>query len=71
LVSAAPGSAANRYLRLVISQSLGLTQTGLVLGIARALPTDPATFRGVAILFAVVASVAGLIPARVPPESTR
>lgn len=65
-------------LRLVLMQALGLTTAGLAIGIGGAVAltrvmrsllfhvsaTDPATFAGVALFFAMVALAAGLVPAR-------
>jgi putative ABC transport system permease protein len=65
-------------LRLVLIQALGLTAAGLAIGIGGAVAltrvmrsllfhvsaTDPATFAGVALFFAIVALAAGLVPAR-------
>jgi putative ABC transport system permease protein len=65
-------------LRLVIGEGMALTGAGIALGLAAALaltrwmksllfsvePTDPTTFAGVALLLALVALMACVIPAR-------
>jgi predicted permease len=72
------GAPRARVISLVLRQSLVLTAAGIVLGIAGAAalvrylegmlfgltPLDPATWVGVAILFAIVAAVAAYVPAR-------
>jgi putative ABC transport system permease protein len=71
------GAERRDVLRLVLSQGLHLIAAGLLLGLAGSFlvtrlissllfdvsPTDPATFAGVALLLAMVALVATLIPA--------
>jgi predicted permease len=72
------GAPRARVIGLVLRQSLVLTAAGIVLGIAGAAalvrylegmlfgltPLDPATWIGVAMLFAIVAAVAAYVPAR-------
>jgi putative ABC transport system permease protein len=64
-------------LRLVVSQGIGLSAIGIVIGVGGALaltrvidsmlvgvtPTDPATFAGITLLFLTVAALASFIPA--------
>ena len=71
------GAGRAHVLGLILRQSLGLTAIGIGLGLAGATvatrylrgmlfgltPLDPGTFIGVAVLFAVVATVAAAIPA--------
>jgi predicted permease len=71
------GAQRAQVLELILAQSLRLTAIGIGLGLVTAFavtrylrgmlfgltPLDPATFAGVATLFAVVATVAALIPA--------
>jgi putative ABC transport system permease protein len=72
------GAPRAQVINLVLRQSLVLTAAGIVLGIAGAAalvrylegmlygltPLDPATWIGVAVLFAMVAAIAAYIPAR-------
>jgi putative ABC transport system permease protein len=72
------GAPRAQVINLVLRQSLVLTAAGIVLGIAGAAalvrylegmlygltPLDPATWIGVAVLFAIVAAIAAYIPAR-------
>jgi ABC-type antimicrobial peptide transport system permease subunit len=72
------GAERGDVLRLVIRQALGLVAIGLAIGMACAglltrsiekllfgvKATDPATFAGVAVLFAVIGMVACYVPAR-------
>jgi putative ABC transport system permease protein len=72
------GARRGAVLRLVLSQGLVLTTSGIVMGLAGAIgltrylsgmlydltPLDPATYAAVAILFALVAFVASYLPAR-------
>jgi putative ABC transport system permease protein len=72
------GAPRAKVIGLVLRQSLMLTAAGIVLGIAGATalvrylegmlfgltPLDPTTWAGVAVLFAIVASVAAYVPAR-------
>jgi len=72
------GAQQGDILRLVMSQALGLTLAGIVIGIAGAFAltrvmrnllfqvsaTDPATFVGIAFLFLFVALAASYVPAR-------
>jgi putative ABC transport system permease protein len=71
------GASAGRVLQLVLQRGLGLVGTGLVVGVLGAVgvtrfiqqqlfgvePTDPATFAGVCLLFALVGAAACMIPA--------
>jgi putative ABC transport system permease protein len=71
------GAQRAQVLWLVLGQSLALSAVGIGLGLAAAsavtrylrgmlfglTPLDPATFFGVALLFAVVSALAGSIPA--------
>jgi putative ABC transport system permease protein len=71
------GAQRANVLRLVLGQSLTLTSVGIGLGVAGAAavtrylrgmlfgltPLDPTTFIGVAALFAIVATLAALLPA--------
>jgi putative ABC transport system permease protein len=72
------GAPRARVIGLVLGQSLVLTAAGIVLGIAGAAalvrylegmlfgltPLDPATWAGVASMFAIVAAIAAYVPAR-------
>jgi len=72
------GARRSQVMKLVLGQSIALTAVGMVLGAAGAAavtrylnamlfgltPLDPATFFGVALLFACVAALAAFIPAR-------
>jgi predicted permease len=72
------GAQQSDILRLVVGQGLGLTLTGVALGLGgafaltrvlksvlfRTSPTDTATFVGIALLFVVMALAASYIPAR-------
>ena len=72
------GAQHSDILRMVLKQALGLTAAGLAIGIGGALAltrvmrtllfhvsaTDPATFAGVTVFFAMVALAAGLVPAK-------
>jgi predicted permease len=72
------GAQQGDILRLVMSQALGLTLAGIMIGIAGAFAltrvmrnllfqvsaTDPVTFVGIAFLFLLVALIAGYVPAR-------
>jgi predicted permease len=74
----AVGAQRVHVLRLILSQALGVTAMGLLIGVAAALamtrlvsawlfgvtPTDPITFLAVPLLVFLVASVASLLPAR-------
>jgi putative ABC transport system permease protein len=86
-IRVALGAGARDIVRLVLRQGVVLVAVGIVLGLVGAFwvtrliqqmlftiePTDPATFIGVSLLFAVVALIACLIPAwralRVDPLS--
>ena len=65
-------------LQMVVGEGVRLSALGMIVGLAGALaitrvmasllvgvnPTDPATFAGIAVLFAVVALLAAWVPAR-------
>jgi ABC-type antimicrobial peptide transport system permease subunit len=71
------GARASTILRLVVSQGLGLSAIGLVIGVGGAVvltrvmasllvgvtPTDPLTFAAITLLFMFVAVCASFIPA--------
>jgi ABC-type antimicrobial peptide transport system permease subunit len=77
-VRVALGAARKNVLSMILRETLGLTSIGIALGLACALaasqlvanmlygvsPQDPVTLGGVSVVLAVVAGVAGWIPAR-------